>query len=123
MADDVVFDPAALAALLASDGVAADLERRAIKVETRVKTLLSQPGQGRTYQRHGVVHRASAPGQPPAVDTGQLRQSITHQLGKDAESLYADVGTNLEKARFLEFGTSTIAARPFLVPALPAAGE
>lgn len=123
MADDIVFDQAALRALLSSSEVAADLERRAIKVENRVKALLSTPGQGRTYRRRGIVHRASAPGAPPAVDTGQLRQSITHKLGKDTAGLYADVGTNLEKARYLETGTSRMAARPFLAPALPAAGE
>lgn len=125
MADDVEvrFNHEALTALLSSSGVARDLERRAINVERRAKTLASTPGAGRTYTRGRVTHRASAPGDPPAVDTGQLRASITHQLGTDSAGLFALVGSNLRKALWLELGTSRMAARPFLRPALPAARE
>lgn len=72
---------------------------------------LSQPGSGRQYGRH----RASAPGDSPAVDTGRLRQSIGVQ--KVAQGHYR-VGTNVQYAPLLEFGTRKMAARPFMRPAL-----
>lgn len=62
----------------------------------------------------------SSPGEPPAVDTGRLRASITHRLeggGRDTRTK-GYVGTNVEYAPYLEFGTSRMAARPFLTPAL-----
>jgi very-short-patch-repair endonuclease len=34
-------------------------------------------GAGRVYTRKGITHVASAPGDPPAVDTGRLRASIS----------------------------------------------
>jgi HK97 gp10 family phage protein len=62
-------------------------------------------------------HRASSPGQPPAVDTGRLRASITHEV-EVSEDITGRVGTNVVYSKFLEHGTSKMAARPFLFPAL-----
>ena len=88
------------------------------------------------YARGRKVHWSSAPGTPPAVDTGRLRSSITFQCsdGKgDAGSAGEDgvgrpsaqplkpavvIGTNVTYAPYLELGTSKMAARPFLRPAL-----
>jgi HK97 gp10 family phage protein len=48
------------------------------------------------------------------VDTGNLRNSITHQqLDEDTEV----IGTNVHYAPYQEFGTSKIAAHPYLRPA------
>ena len=47
------------------------------------------------------------------VDTGNLRNSITHE--RDRDSAY--VGTNVEYAPYVEMGTSRTAAQPFLRPA------
>ena len=52
------------------------------------------------------------------VDTGRLRSSITHEVGGDPEGIVARVGTNVEYAPHLEYGTSRMKARPFLRPAL-----
>lgn len=52
------------------------------------------------------------------VDTGRLRNSITHELAPD--ELSARIGTNVHYAPFQEFGTRRHAARPFLFPALEA---
>jgi HK97 gp10 family phage protein len=65
------------------------------------------------------VHRAAV--RLCAVDTGRLRASITWRLGKDARGLVGIVGTNVEYAPFLEFGTRYMAAQPFLRPALASA--
>lgn len=83
---------------------------------------LSQAGTGAQYG----PHRASAPGDPPAVNTGLLRQSVTAaQLsplswGVGLASVpYPDGGaTTSEVGVFLEYGTRTILPRPFMRPAL-----
>ena len=64
----------------------------------------------------------SAPGEFPAVDTGRLRASITHRFeeGTGGEPPAAYVGTSVEYAADLEFGTSRMAARPFMRPSLEA---
>ncbi len=49
-----------------------------------------------------------------AVDTGRLRNSITHTSDEDT----AYVGTNVEYAAYVEYGTSKMAARPYLKPAV-----
>lgn len=49
------------------------------------------------------------------VDTGRLRNSITHERSDD--ELSARVGTNVEYAPYQEFGTVRMNAQPFLHPA------
>jgi phage gpG-like protein len=113
-------------------------------------------GEGRIYVREGKTRKgesqstystiriASAPGQPPAVDSGRLRASMSVNWTKsgmskgkvDSKALEEDgvgnpggtflsliggkftvvVGTNVNYAPYLEFGTSRIAARPFMRP-------
>lgn len=72
------------------------------------------PKTGRIYQRGGVTHQASAPGEAPATDTGTLVSSVYF----DQESkMSATVGSRLAYAHYLEFGTRNIAQRPAWVPA------
>jgi len=52
----------------------------------------------------------------PSVDTNLLRGSITHKLKPNR--LSATVGTNVEYAAFVEFGTVKQSAQPYLYPAL-----
>lgn len=47
------------------------------------------------------------------VDTGNLRNSITHVYDEDT----AYIGTNVEYAPYVEYGTSRTRAQPFLRPA------
>lgn len=49
------------------------------------------------------------------VDTGRLRQSVSVQ---QTVPLVFRVGTNVEYAPHVEFGTRKMRARPFLRPAL-----
>ena len=48
------------------------------------------------------------------VDTGNLRSSITHTVDGDK----ATVHTNVNYSEAVEFGTSRMAAQPYLTPAL-----
>lgn len=80
-----------------------DLVSRAIRVEGLAKqNATSRPG--------------------PMVRTGRLRGSITWRLGVDLLGPYADIGSNVEYAIYLELGTSNMPAYPFLLPALETGG-
>lgn len=50
------------------------------------------------------------------VDTGRLRNSITH--GADMSDTTAYIGTNVEYAAYVEYGTSKTPAQPYLKPAV-----
>lgn len=65
-----------------------------------------------------VPHRASAPGEAPAVDTGRLKSSL--HVNTDPGTLSADVIAPVGYALHLEYGTRNMAPRPFLGPALEA---
>lgn len=88
-----------------------------------------------------IPHWSSKPGQPPHVNTGRLRGSITWALSegvrqgdiigksaqkgdevgrpdREAKRIIAVIGTNVKYGPALEFGTRKMAARPFLRPAL-----
>jgi len=74
--------------------------------------ILSRPGAGRQYGRH----RASAPGDPPAPDTGALRNATQAdtQLRRDGNDLVGRIVANKEYAAALELGTEKMAPRPYL---------
>lgn len=93
----VRLDPAAVERMLRAPGgfVAVDLTRRAINVESAAKRVCP-------------------------VDTGRLRSSITHSLATDERGLLALIGTNVEYARYVEFGTRRMRAQPYLRPSLRA---
>lgn len=80
--------------------------------ETILKAdILSRPGTGKVSGKH----RASAPGQPPAPDTGRLRAATQGDTGRrDGDDLVGRVVVNTEYALPLELGTERMAARPFL---------
>jgi HK97 gp10 family phage protein len=71
------------------------------------------------YKRKSVIHKASAPGEAPANDTGRLAGSISTYLNSTALESIVTAGRGLAKyATMLEFGTRKIKPRPFMFPAL-----
>lgn len=100
------FNEAAMRELLRgpTGAVMRDLARRAIRIESSAKQ-----------------HATGRPG--PNVITGRLRGSITWRLGEDFLGPYADIGTAVHYAPFVELGTSRAPAYPFLRPALAAGRE
>lgn len=113
-----------------------------------IRKTLSKPGAGRLYRiskgkrkgrnvRERGFHRASLPGQPPAVDTNRLRASWSVEsfgtksdgfatVKQDAKRTVLRLGSNVVYARILEFGGktgrgggTTIKPRPYLRPTLP----
>ena len=74
------------------------------------------PRTGRIYRRGNITHQASAPGEPPATDTGGLVNSISHWVDKKKKTVM--VGTDSIVGQWLEIGTSRMEERPWLYPAL-----
>lgn len=102
------------------------------QMESEIKQSM-KAGTGRVYGGH----QASAPGEPPAVDTGRLRGSISTnwtgsgmrkgnvdgaaQSGDGIEApvgreFTVSVGSAAPYASWLEYGTKKMAARPFIRP-------
>jgi hypothetical protein len=83
------------------------------------KRIQRGPKTGRTYLRGTVSHRASAPGEAPATDSGTLVSSIAY---RKVSLMTAEVESRLDYATFLEFGTVNMDPRPSWTPAVEAAG-
>lgn len=102
--------------IITQNSLANSLEAGYFIWEGAAKVLIqTSPASGRMYSGH----RASAPGQPPATDTGALvnnwpRPSKSFRVGG------AEVagGPGQEYAIHLELGTVKMDPRPFMRPAL-----
>jgi hypothetical protein len=95
-------------------GKAADLvQATALEGQRIVQMSLGTGPAGRSYTRGGATHVASAPGYPPNIDTGALLNDI-HVEPRGA--LVRAVTTSMDYAPHLEYGTTNMAARPFMGP-------
>lgn len=79
------------------------------EMQQRLILAMNEPKTGHTY--HG--HVASAPGEAPATDTGELESTITVE---QESPLIVAVSANTPYAVALEWGTSKIAPRPNFGP-------
>jgi HK97 gp10 family phage protein len=70
---------------------------------------------GEAYIKQSFGTSPSQPGETPGVDTGKLRNSIRAERERAAQWA---ISTDTEYAAHLEFGTSRMAPRPFMSPAL-----
>ena len=93
---------------------------RSVTVETLSGTrhgkVATVPGTSKTYIQ-------SAPGEPPAVMLGDLRRSIKVQMEAKRDRLIGYVGSELEKAPKLEFGSGALKPRPYLRPSFQKARQ
>lgn len=88
--------------------------------QAAIERLAGGPDVTKALQVVGQVGEKSAK-EHVRVDTGNLRRSITHELGQhDALNPYVRIGTNVEYGLFQEIGTRFMAAQPYLRPALEA---
>lgn len=82
-----------------------------------VKNYQRGPKTGEIYEKSNPTrtHRASAPGEAPATDTGRLASSVVMQSDPQ-QPLTVEVLTDVEYGPWLEFGTRRIKPRPNWVP-------
>lgn len=95
------------------------VQRSAVMVHaTAVQSITGGGKSGELYSKYNPrrTHRASSAGEPPAADTGYLHNNIIFEI--DSDGLGASVESRAEYSEALEFGTSTMQARPFLQPAV-----
>tara|TARA_R110002050_G_scaffold235889_1_gene371752 strand:- start:93 stop:542 length:450 start_codon:yes stop_codon:yes gene_type:complete len=81
-----------------------------------IKSIQQGAKSGIVYEKYNPrrTHRASAPGESPASDTGNLvSKIIVKQQSKDK----VNVESNANYSAFLEYGTSKMQPRPFMLPA------
>ena len=71
----------------------------------------------------GKKHVASRPGEYPNQDTAVLGNNIETALRFEADGPVAEVSSNAPYSAALEFGTSRMAARPFMAPSRDAERE
>lgn len=71
---------------------------------------------GRIYRRRGIEHQASAPGEPPASDTGNLVNN--RRIDLIPARLAARLTFSAEYAAYLQFGTENVEPRPWADVAL-----
>ena len=114
-------------------GIERGLKIAMIQLQTELRITLSKKGSGAGYfggsKGKGSYRTRSAPGEPPAVDTGTLRNSVqskpqyvagTGMTSIVLAGLVAGVNKDARIPRWLEYGTSRMKARPFIAPSLEA---
>ena len=81
-----------------------------------IRSIHNDPKTGRVYEMYNPrrTHTASAPGESPASDTGNLVRNI--KVKQKSKNVIA-VESTADYSAFLEYGTSKMQARPFLFPA------
>ena len=88
--------------------------KAAVKMNEKAARSIANPSNGRTYGNHV----ASVPGEAPNTDTGELLSKLfVEPLPSKRGAVF---GNRAKYAKFLEFGTSRVAARPFIRPAYEA---
>ena len=95
--------------------------RASLMVQNTAKESITKGGTGILYQKYEPrsSHRASAPNEPPASDTGFLVSQITMNVDKKADgSVVGQIISAAPYSAHLEFGTTQMEARPFMQPAL-----
>ncbi len=90
-----------------------------IHLQNQVKKNLTGSRSGKQYKipHTSRKYTASKPGEAPAVRTGDLLNSIKYNVKRSQSEVLGAVGSDLQKAIWLEAGTSHMEARPFLLKA------
>jgi hypothetical protein len=91
--------------------------RQSFNTRKMLQDILNRPGTGRHYP--GQPNRSSAPGEPPARQTGRLRAHVPVRMIRHPKKVTMRIiYTWVKYAPYLEFGTFHIARRPFAEPVM-----
>ena len=114
------------------EGIQRGLNIAMVALQREIRVTLSKKGTGVAYRGgkkgKGSYRRRSAPFNPPAVDTGTLRNSVQtatvqNRTGRNFVSvvmsgLVAGVYKDARIPRWLEYGTRYMHDRPFIAPSI-----
>ena len=113
------------------EGIEHGLKIAMVELQIELRERLSKVGTGEEYfggeKGMGTYRRRSAPSEPPAVDTGTLRNSVqskpqyvagTGMTSIVLAGLVAGVNKDARIPRWLEEGTKYMKPRPFIAPSL-----
>lgn len=102
-----------------SEALGRAILKSTILVRNEVIRELSGSRSGRLYRVPGTnrTYRASKPFEPPAVRLGHLRNSYQYKVMGSGWEMKGFVGSELEYAHYLEYGTYKMQPRPHLIPA------
>lgn len=95
--------------------------RGTMMVQNTAKESIMKGGTGKLYEKYEPrrSHRASAPNEPPASDTGFLVSQITMNVDvKPNGTVVGQIISAAPYSKHLEFGTTNMTERPFMQPAL-----
>ena len=95
--------------------------RGTMMVMNTAKKSIASGGTGELYEKYQPrrSHRASAPNQPPATDTGFLISQITMKVKAHKNGVVeGSIISAAPYSKALEFGTTQMTERPFMQPAL-----
>ena len=107
------------AAMEVPDEVTKELALGANKIRNAIiESMKKEKKTGRLYKatKSGLKHQASAPGEAPAVDSGELISRIIFDIGDMKVEIGAEAGAPYDI--FLEEGTDKMEARSWLAPAV-----
>lgn len=97
-------------AMRAAEAVRQAVDETSQRIRLHIKAKMRDRKHGRMYGKH----RASAPGEFPAVDTGNLVGSW--KIIKSDLGMTAKIFTDVPYAKFLDDGTSKMKPRPMIKP-------
>lgn len=103
---------------MADTGVVIKSYRKEREKEITNKIINAMGLVGAVVERQAKMNVSKTPPGHPQVQTGRLRSSITHKIETSGREITANIGTNVEYGRALEFGTSKIPPYPWLFPAV-----
>ena len=95
--------------------------RGTMMVMNTAKQSIAKGGTGQLYEKYEPrrSHRASAPNEPPATDTGFLISQITMKVKAHKNGVVeGSIISAAPYSKALEYGTTQMTERPFMQPAL-----
>ena len=119
MTFDVIINSAEFNAAVASQAEPI-MERKLNELTQIIVEEFSEPKSGRMYRRpSGGSYRASAPGESPAIRTGNLRDSISKpDVRREGRTVVGRIVIAAPYAEGLERGRGRVLPRPFVRPAI-----
>jgi len=76
------------------------------------KALMAEKKSGIVYNLKGRLHRASAPGEAPAIKSGRMQRNMYYKVSGHTELRF---GSKVPHLRYTELGTKFMAPRPLLI--------